>query len=279
MKRRLLLLAITSLFLLSFVLTGCESGIAQETYDKLKAQYEEIAGKYQEVAGEVEDIAKDLEDEKDALESELEDARSKVSELEGLVDTLREQYELIGDTPAETAEKIVKYYHDTHIYDAVDLFVCADMAAEVWNMLKAQGIDALMVVGNVNNAITDIILCNHSWVLAEVAPGEYLALETTGGRVVYSNENPLYYQGWYFTSPADQKNYQYLVKEYNTRVSIRNEIAHEVSDAADYYNQSSNQAEADQRLPVYEKLLEIQQSMEAELNSIKAEIDSLAKKL
>ena len=38
-------------------------------------------------------------------------------------------------------------------------------------MLKTQGINALMVVGDINTPITDITQSNHAWVLAEVSPG------------------------------------------------------------------------------------------------------------
>ncbi len=275
MHKKILVGLLAALLLLSFVLTGCQSGVAQESYDELKALYDDIASKFTDAAEE----ASNLESVKSDIEAELQEAQEEINQLQDELDVLIDQYVLEGDTVAETVEKIVKYYHDTHVYSTWDLFVCTDMASEVWNILKARGINFLMVVGNIDVAVTDILGSNHAWVLAEVAPGKYLALETTGGHVVYESENSLYYRGWYFTSPADQKQYQKLVREYNTRVVIRNDIAERVNEAVDYYNASTNQAEADQRMAVYEELVEIQESMEAELEGIKVKIDSLATKL
>ena len=266
---------LAAIFLLSFVLAGCQSGgIAQESYDELKELYEDLRAKYQEVTSKPVEVQPEIPD----LSDELAAAQAQIDELQAEIDELSDRYIIEGATPAETAEKIVRYYHDTHVYDAYDLFVCADMAAEVWNMLKAQGIDALIAVGDIHNPISNIVQCNHSWVLAEVAPGEYLELETTGGRVVLESENPLYYRGWTFDTPAEEKEYQRLVREYNTMVGIRNDVADEVNEAAEYYNQASNQVEADQRMAVYEKLKEVLESMETQLLDIKAEIDGLATK-
>jgi hypothetical protein len=136
------------------------------------------------------------------------------------------------------------------------------MAAEVWNILKAVDIDSVIVVGDVDTAISDILLSTHAWVLTEVAPGEYLALETTGGYTVAASENPLYYRGWSFASPADLKSYQYLSKEYNTRVGFRNILANE-------YNSATNPA-------VRDVLTELRLDQEAILNSLMEQIRGLA---
>ena len=133
---------------------------------------------------------------------------------------LEEQYELVGETPIETAENIVKRYYETHIYSKYDFFVCSDMALDVWNMLKAQGIDALIQIGNVKTPAKDITEIDHAWVLAETSPGHYLALETTGGYTVWEKDNPLYYRGWSFDNPREYKRFVELRQEYNIRVSI-----------------------------------------------------------
>ena len=59
---------------------------------------------------------------------------------------------------------------------------------------------------------------NHAWVLAECYPGQYLALETTGGYIV--KDDPLYYCGWSFDNPREYKRFVELMKEYNIRVRI-----------------------------------------------------------
>jgi flagellar basal body-associated protein FliL len=40
------------------------------------------------------------------------------------------------------ANEIVANYHKTHTYSLNDFYICADMASDVWDMLKTQGINA-----------------------------------------------------------------------------------------------------------------------------------------
>ena len=121
------------------------------------------------------------------------------------------------ETPYEKNIKIVREiaqdYHSTHTYLGVqtgqssDMYVCIDMAKDVWNMIKTRGINAVIEVGNVNKNISTINDVNHAWVLAEVGPEQWLAVETTGGFVVFEDENPRYYAGMQFDTPADMKEY------------------------------------------------------------------------
>jgi predicted nuclease with TOPRIM domain len=279
MRRKAALVATTLVILVSFLLAGCQSGISQEQYDAIAAQL----NKAKEQLTEVQDEAQDYLAEKEAIVDEVEAAQEKVAELQGQVNALKEsvsglaeQYELVGATKAETAEKIVRYYHETHVYSTYDLFVCGDMASEVWNMLKAQGIDAVIVVGNKDTAISNILESNHAWVLAEVAPGENLALETTAGQVIPRSKNPLYYRGWSFNSPGELKKHNALVREYNVRVGIHNDIVDEANKVINEYNQATSQNTADKLEAVYQKLTELIEAQEAEMTDIKAELDSLA---
>jgi len=152
--------------------------------------------------------------------SQLQDA-----ELQRQINELEEKYELASDTPPETAQKIVKHYHETHIYSEYDFFVCSDMALDVWDMLKTQRIDAIIQIGNVEKAANDITDADHAWILAEVSPGAYLALETTGGYAVLKADNPLYYGGWSFDNPKEYKRFVELKYEYNIRADIINRLA------------------------------------------------------
>ena len=275
MNRKVLLALVAAVLLLSFVLVGCQSGgIAQDVYDKVAAQLAEA----QKRITEEQNKSKEFQALKDAAESELNAAKAKIAELEAQMAGVKAQYELVGATKAETAEKIVKYYHDTHEYSKTGLFMCSDMSSEVWNMLKAQGINARIAVGNVHNAISDIVLCSHAWVLAEVAPGEYLALETTAGRVVPESENPLYYKGWYFDSPVNLKSYNQLIREYNIRVGIRNDLATEDRAVIEEHNQTTNPQTAEKLKAVHDKLVELIEQQQADLNNLMNEINGLAKK-
>jgi predicted nucleic acid-binding Zn-ribbon protein len=274
MKKKIALVLTTVAVLLSFLLAGCQSGIPQELYDQLGAQLNTA----KEQLAAMQDETQDIQAEKETVADGFEAAQAAVAELEGQINELLEQYELVGATKAETAENIVRNYHETHVYSTWDMFICSDMSSEVWNMLKAEGINAKIVVGNKDAAIGDILLSDHAWVHAEIAPGEYLALETTGGYVVTESENPLYYKGWSFDSPADLKANNDLIKEYNVRVEIRNQIAVEVNEVLNEHNEATNQTTADKFKAVYDKLMELKDGQEIELNKIKTEIDSLATK-
>jgi len=112
--------------------------------------------------------------------------------------------EQAGDRTAILAQ-ILSDYQRSHTYSKEDMFVCEDMACDVWNMVKTRGIAAKIQVGNVDRDPTSLQAADHAWVLAEASPGKWLALETTAGRLVYADENPRYYQGWSFDSPRKLK--------------------------------------------------------------------------
>jgi TPR repeat protein len=141
--------------------------------------------------------------------------------------TIREQEQAKLRAEAEQAQKrakaakvmrevseIAKKYCETHTYSTLDLFVCVDMAIDVWNQLRTKNIGARLQVGNLDtnlrklpNAFEQIKYVNHVWVMFEVYPGEYLPLEVTAGRVVSGNEQQLerYYWGWEFETPKGLK--------------------------------------------------------------------------
>jgi hypothetical protein len=116
-----------------------------------------------------------------------------------------------ADTNIRILKQLVEDYHKTHTYSLSDMFVCGDMATDVWNMVKTQGINAVIYVGNVDKDITTIQEANHVWVMAETSPNEWLALETTGGFIACNNQqicsvnNPRYYNGWKFNNPLELK--------------------------------------------------------------------------
>lgn len=105
--------------------------------------------------------------------------------------------------------QIVSDYHKSHTYSKQDCFVCGDMACDVWNIVKTKGIEAKIEVGSVDRDITSLREADHAWVLAEISPGEWLALETTAGCVVYPQQNPRYYWGWSFDNPKKFKEFNY----------------------------------------------------------------------
>ena len=273
-------LAVTGILILTVLLAGCgAAGIPQAEYDRVNAEIQDWQARIAELQNELRSEISKLEEQSSNVDAELEASQAKVAELQNQITSLQEQYELVGETPAETAGKIVKYYHETHVYSTWGMSVCSDMSSEVWNMLKAQGINAIVVVGKIDAAIGDILQSDHAWVMAEVAPGEYLALETTGGYVVPKSQNLLYYRGWYFDSPAKIKANNQLVWEYNVRVDVHNQIVAQDGEIVEEHNRATNQSEAEKLEAVHDKLSELIKEQQAEMNRIKSEIDVLATEL
>ena len=111
----------------------------------------------------------------------------------------------------EILQDILTNYHNTHTYYGPDIYVCGDMASDVWNMVETKGINATLEVGNIETEVSSIREANHVWVLAEISPDNWIALETTGGFLVCNNSeicpvnNKLYYRGWNFDNPGELK--------------------------------------------------------------------------
>lgn len=126
-------------------------------------------------------------------------------------------------------ENILKDYSSSHTYSLTDLFVCTDTSIDVWNLVKTEGINAQICVGNVEENISDFInesdyetvfnffnKINHAWVIAEFEPFKWIALETTGGYLVWGENsadnlsytvNELYYNGICFDNPKEFKEF------------------------------------------------------------------------
>ena len=276
-KKRLVIIGV---IILAAILVGYSlGGNPQAEYDRVNTELTASQAKIAELQKELQaEISKPVEP-SGTVDAELETSEAKIVELQNQIITLQEQYELVGKTPTETAENIIEYYHQTHVYSTWDMFVCSDMSSEVWNMLKAQGINSIVAIGNIDSAVGDIIQSDHAWVMAEVSPGEYLALETTAGYAVPKSQNPLYYRGWYFDSPAKIKANNQLVWEYNTMVDIHNQIVTEDSKVVEEHNRAPNQNTAEKLEAVHDKLSELIKAQQAEMSKIKSEIDGLATEL
>jgi len=272
MKRKAAFVSITIALLFSMLLSGC--GVDPEKYNEIAANLSRALEETAEIRDENDSLARENE----AMAAQLEESRAAIEKLEKQMNKLVEQYQLVGADKAETAENIVRYYYETHTYEENDVYVCYDMAADVWNMLKAQGISAKIVVGNTGQVIESILDSNHAWVLAEVEDGEELALETTNGTVVPRDENSLYYRGWSFSDPKELKSFQELRREYNVRVGIIKEIDAEDREVIEEHNRSTDPVTADRLKAVHEELVELIEMQQAELSRIETEINGLSNK-
>ena len=155
------------------------------------------------------------------------------------------------DKNIRLCEQIATEYSSSHTYSKDDIYDCDNMAQDIWNMLKAKGINARIAVGNfesagdsriangknvhkspdsgnlgeievpsctynVSNSST-IDSFNHAWVLAEVSPGSWLAIECTGGYIVYNDEKEKYYQGLTFSNPRNYRSFLTLYRDWKIK--------------------------------------------------------------
>ena len=156
--------------------------------------------------------------------------------------------DILPKSEFQVVKNIAEEYHRTHTYSEIDFFVCADMSIDVWNLIKSKGINAQIYAGNINVDIKNIEFedwnwfnnINHAWVMAEVNPFEWIAVETTGGYLVWgekTNEsegiikNRLYYYGYSFDNPKEFKKFIELRKDVI-------EICGESSSLIDYWNEN-----------------------------------------
>ena len=77
---------------------------------------------------------------------------------------------------------------------------------------------------------------NHAWVMAEVSPGKWLALETTGGYTVHLSKNDKYYYGHSFANPKDFNEYEKLGREYIAALSKERNAVENYNEMRDQYN-------------------------------------------
>jgi transcription initiation factor TFIIIB Brf1 subunit/transcription initiation factor TFIIB len=141
-----------------------------------------------------------------------------------------------ADTVTRTLQEIVEDYHRIHTYSLVDYYVCADMAQDVWNIVDTKGIRALLVAGNINNPDARWKDYNHVWVIAEISPKQWIALETTAGRLVRKSENQNYFKGTFFASPKDLKTNIDLRRDYNNEIARSQAIASQYNAKLTEYN-------------------------------------------
>jgi tetratricopeptide (TPR) repeat protein len=111
---------------------------------------------------------------------------------------------------------LIEDYSKKHKYLKEDFFVCSDMAIEVWNIIKTSGINARIMVGNVDKDIVKykssrdyLTEMNHVWVMAEVLPLEWIPIEATVGVIVHPKipSFNLYRNGTYFDNPKRFKQF------------------------------------------------------------------------
>lgn len=173
--------------------------------------------------------------------------------------------------------QIAADYCNSHTYSKDDVYDCDNMAQDIWNMLKAKGVNARIAVGYIESAgdsknangnthkdsdsgilgqiETPNLTCettnllnssviesfNHAWVLAEVSPGSWLAIECTAGYTVYIDENEKYYQGLTFSNPRNYRSFLSLYRDWKAKsLDYENERIYYNELICSYNNASSS---------------------------------------
>ena len=152
-------------------------------------------------------------------------------------ENLPENYPSDMEPTIQVLQTVLQLYHATHTYSEVDFFVCADMAVDVWNMVKTKGINARIAAGNIDKPHADWKEFNHAWVVAEAAPRKWIALETTGGNLVSRNRNKNYYRGYFFTSPRELKDYSERYRQGNELLKRTKTLQGELKEVQNDYEQ------------------------------------------
>ena len=120
-------------------------------------------------------------------------------------------------------ELIAAAFHKTHTYTLEGDFVCLDMAIDVWNQLRTNGIEAKIMGGNIKENVTTWNYrqlareSNHAWVVAKLSPAEKVAIETTAGTVIKPGmaNSSAYFKGIEFETPGEIKRFDSLRKKAN----------------------------------------------------------------
>lgn len=146
---------------------------------------------------------------------------------------------VLEERNTQICKEVVEEYHQNHTYYGEGIFVCGDMANDVWNMLKTRGINAKIQIGNVDKDNATLFESNHAWVLAEVSADKWLPLETTSGYLVNFEDNPRYYRGWFFYTPKQFKKYLQLLTQYNDLLSKYDDAQTQCDQLISQYNQAN----------------------------------------
>jgi hypothetical protein len=269
--KKIALVIITLLILLSVTLTGCSSGIPQTTLDAANAKITDLQTQLSKAQA---DLAS-AKTKQTADEAALND---QIKALNKQITDLKAQYVTTGANTLETVTKMAKAYHDSHYYIR-DVYDCNNYAADFWDMLKQINISSVIVIGSKDKAVTDILASDHAWVLVDLGNGEKVVVDPTGGMVVKKADNPLYYQGWTFNTPGDLKANDDLKAAYNARVNVRNTLAAESNKALDLYNSAADQTEMIRYLTLYDKLEALKADQETILRQTMTQINSFSTRI
>jgi hypothetical protein len=115
-------------------------------------------------------------------------------------------------TKLEVIERLLREYSNTST-DSLDAF---DLSVGFWRVLETNGINAKIVIGNIDEKGLPWYKWNYSWVLAEVQPGKYVVCEVKKGYIVpYNNSSNYYYFKYRVYDPKEVRKFLDLQDDYN----------------------------------------------------------------
>ena len=101
-------------------------------------------------------------------------------------------------------------------------FVCVEFAAGVWHELMKKGVQAKVRFGS--TGIASIHQADHAWVMAEVSPGNWLAIVPQRG-VVYPESGSAYYRGYDFSDDGPVREYNRAIQaHWNAWIKYNEEV-------------------------------------------------------
>ena len=218
-----------------------------------------------------------------------------------------------ADKNIRLCEQIAAEYYDSHTYSKNDVYDCDNMAQDIWDMLKAKGINARIAVGYIESAedgriadentvhensdsgslgqieipnpvygTTNILNSsaidsfNHAWVLAEVYPGSWLAIECTAGYTVHMDENEIYYQGLTFSNPRNYRSFLSLYSDWKAKSLDYENERQSYNELVRSYNNASASKQASMESGIKISQHELQEKEEAFLKT-DSELNALLK--
>ncbi|RLI83353.1 hypothetical protein DRP07_03565 [Archaeoglobales archaeon] len=135
-------------------------------------------------------------------------------------------------TKLEIIRGLLREYSNTSI-DGLDVF---DLSIGFWRTLKIKGIDAKIVIGDINEKGLPWYKWNYSWILAEVQPGKYVVCDVKKGTIVpYNNSSNYFYSKYRIYDPREVRRFLDLQDDYN-------EIWGKYTKLGDEYNTVKEQA-------------------------------------
>jgi len=182
-----------------------------------------------------------------------------------------------------TCRRIAEEYYNTHSYLSGNVYDCDDMSCDVWNILETEGIEADIMMGNLEEDIfsddmkrlhEQIELSNHVWVMAEITPNVFLPIECTSGNIKQFDDD--YYHGIWFDTPKEYREFSLLSAFYLTQMRSVDYKTFSYNDMVSQYNDMNyiSQITNKNALEVYKRELDKEKS---ELITLGDELKELIK--